>query len=264
VTLVFVAFRTDAIDTSWAGDAEVVVVHNDDREVAVDRADARHVHPGANVGFGGGVNRALPDVTTERVVLCNPDIELTSEHWAALTKAAGPDELVTVPLVDGDGRPTSVVSAYPSPLAHLLGGWRLGRYFPRGGRARRALAPLLGRWGRDHDRSLSQPVGAWPLTTHWVSGAVVSVDAARLRAVGGFDEGYFLYYEDVDLCRRLADAFPAMTVRVAGVDPGVHAVGASATGATARQRKASAARYAAARPGPAWRIVAALLRPGTA
>jgi hypothetical protein len=104
------------------------------------------------------------------------------------------------------------------------------------------------------------------MTERWVSGAVFSVDCAWLRSVDGFDERYFLYYEDVDLCRRLARSSPTARSVVADVDAGTHTVGASAEPArgvgtpTEARRLASAVRYAESESGTMWRITAWLLR----
>lgn len=261
--VIYVAYATPTLDLRWIRDsAEVVVVHNDDSldRATVEGRTVEHIDAPANVGFGAAVNLALPTITTERIILCNPDIGLRAEHYDALLGATA-DEVVTVPLVDDRGGPTSVVSEYPTPISHLASAYRLGRLARRGGPARRVASKTLGGWGRAHEESLHHPVGSWPLSQRWVSGAVFSVDTERLRAVGGFDERYFLYYEDVDLCRRLATRFPGSAARVADVAPGVHSVGGSAQPTTERVRRDSAARYAASEPGVSWRVVDRLIEP---
>lgn len=258
-------FASPEIDLEWIPDSvRVVLVHNDSSLVRerVCHPGVEHVEAGGNVGFGAAVNRALAHVETERVVLCNPDARLTPEHWNALVDAA-PDELVTVPLADGDGAPTSVTSAYPTPLTHLVSGYRLGRWVPRGRASRAWAGRALGSWGRAHVDSLESPTGTWALSERWASGAVLSVDAARLRDIGGFDDRYFLYYEDVDLCRRMSAADPSLRVRVAATSPGVHTVGASGTRSTPadaeRARVTSAVRYAHDEHGIGWRSCERLL-----
>ena len=196
-------------------------------------------------------------------MLCNPDLVLTAGHWRVLTAGVSDHELVTVPLRDPDGAPTSVCSRYPTPLSHLASGYRVGRLLPRGSRRRTALARVLGRWGAAHEESLTDPAGRWPLTERWLSGAALSVPTEALRAVGGFDESYFLYYEDVDLCGRLAAHDSSLQAVVADAFPGGHTVGASADGRTRtveRARLESAIRYTAAQPGRAWWLCAAALR----
>jgi N-acetylglucosaminyl-diphospho-decaprenol L-rhamnosyltransferase len=265
-TAVYVAYATRTLDLSWIPEHErVVIVHNDDLldRQSLGRHDVIHVEAPGNVGFGAGVNLALPHVEG-RVVLCNPDVELTPAHWAALTDHVQPADVVTVPLVDGDGTPTSVVSAYPTPVSHLLSAYRLGRWFPRGSRSRSWMTRLLGRWGRAHEDSLRTPVGSWPLTERWVSGAVFSVDHLRLLTVGGFDDAYFLYYEDVDLCRRLARSSTSPRAVVAEVVPAVHAVGGSdkGDGTPGRHRFDSAIQYAHEQTGWLWGASERLLRLG--
>jgi N-acetylglucosaminyl-diphospho-decaprenol L-rhamnosyltransferase len=267
-TTVYVAYRTSAIDTAWIPeDSDVIVVHNDEsldwRRCGHPRT--RHIHPGRNLGFGAGVNAALALVQTPRLLICNPDTRLRREHWTALAQGA-PDELTTVALVDGNGRPTSVVNRYPTPVTLLLMGYRLGRVLRRDSGLRRRLEPLLGRWGTAHAQIRQIRSGSWPLADHWLSGAVFSVDTARLRTVGGFDPGYFLYVEDIDLSARLAARFPEMRIHMVSTDPGEHGVGGSATGraeraAVDRHHLASVRRYGRSQPGLKWRLTNAALAP---
>ena len=250
-TALYVTYNTPALDLGWLpDDVPVVIVHNDSSldPASVKRPGVDHLHSPANVGFGAGVNLGLPLVQTDRLVVANPDAFFGREHWEALV-AAGEDEVVTVPLVEPEGRPTIVASRYPGPVSLVLMGWRVGRLVPRGSRRRRAVSPDPG-------------PGSWPLASHWVSGAVLSVDVARFRAVGGFDADYFLYLEDVDLCGRLARCFPGMRARVADVHPAVHGVGGSVAGSrqvVERHRLDSTRRWAAGRAGPAWRVAGAAL-----
>lgn len=255
-TAVVVTFRTPRLDVGFLRDGDpLVVVHNDDSlpESAVAHHPVVHVRPGANVGFGPAVNRALATVATERVVLVNPDVAMSREAWAALA-AGAPDAVTTIRLVDGAGRPTSVVAPYPTPLSLVLTAWRAGRWAPRSLR-RRLPGALIGRWAADQARLFDATEVDLPLATHWVSGAALAIDTALLRSVGGFDEAYFLYLEDTDLCARLARARPGLRAVVAPFT-GTHLVSASSAGTAAtrtvdRYYAASAARYASRFPG--WR-----------
>jgi GT2 family glycosyltransferase len=259
-TVVYVAFGARTLDLTWVPtDAPVVVVHNDDllAQRSFSGWDVTHVRPGSNVGFGAGVNAALSHVVTERVVLVNPDVDLEPHHLSALA-GGNEDELVTIPLVDQDGRPNSIVNRYPTALVAALTGYRAGRLAPRGSRLRSAGSRLVRGWGADHHHLTITPAGSWSLQTHWASGAAVGIPAQRLRAVGGFSSDYFLYMEDVDLCRRLGQRFPDMEVRIAEVSPGRHAVGGAAVGSGARNRDrsyvASIRTYVARQKGVTWRI----------
>src|SRR5205807_861067 len=114
---------------------------------------------------------------------------------------------------EADGRPTIVQSAHLSPAALVLSAFRIGRFVP----------------GRLHRRSIG--AGRADVTTAaetWTSGACVSISTALLRDVGGFDDSYFLYFEDADLGRRIGRVHPHVRMRTAAVPPGVHGVGGSA------------------------------------
>jgi GT2 family glycosyltransferase len=267
-TAIYVAYGTRSLDLEWIPDAAPVVVVHNDRELdssAIVRPHVTHVRNDSNVGFGAAVNVGLEHASSARVVICNPDTALGRAHWDALA-CGGPDEVVTVPLIEPDGTPTSVVNRYPTPVTLVATGYRAGRLLPRGSRARSATTALLGRWGRTHSQLLKGRAGSFGMRDHWVSGAVFSVDAGRLRAVGGFRPEYFLYMEDVDLCRRLALEFPTMRITVAPVPPGRHAVGGSARAPGARRAAdtrylASIRQYAAERAGLRWRLAAAALVP---
>lgn len=269
--MLYVAFGVDHLDLSTIQPGSpIIVVHNDnllDPETERSTGPAKssrvlHLQGHGNVGFAAGANLGVQHVLTSRVIFCNPDTSLHDEHWSALTNAT-PDEVVSVPMVDDAGRPASVVNSYPTALALALTGFGAGRVAPRGSFARRALQSLLGRWGSAHADSAR--AGTRPLSEAWCSGAVFSVDTLRLRSVRGFDEGYFLYFEDADLCSRLAVAFPQMTVRVADTRPALHQVGGSARSvevqqAVKRHFVASALRYARRHQGLVWIAVRAALR----
>ena len=262
-TAVYVAYRTSAIDLRWIPESDDVVIVHNDRSLDPARCDhpnVRHVFTDENVGFGAAVNRALPDVRSSRLVLVNPDTSLGHEHWDALATGP-PEEVRTIPLLDSAGRPTSVISPYPTAISLALTAWRIGRLFPRGTASREALSRALGRWGRTHVELMQEAAGCRPLREFWVSGAVFSVATDRIQSVSGFDEGYFLYLEDADLCRRLAARYPEMKACVADVAPGTHGVGGSATGAdsrtVARHYARSCRRWAARERGTAWRAAAA-------
>jgi N-acetylglucosaminyl-diphospho-decaprenol L-rhamnosyltransferase len=65
-----------------------------------------------------------------------------------------------------------------------------------------------------------------PSSPEWVSGACVMVRRSALEKIGGFDEGFFLYCEDIDLCKRLRDA--GIDIRFVPEATAVHEGGASA------------------------------------
>lgn len=147
--------------------------------------------PGRNLGFGAACNLAAAESTTDQLLFLNPDVLLPPGLTAALLqRAAARASLgaLGVALADPQGRidPASA-RRDPTPrraLATLLGLDRVGL---ADGVALRGLGPGL------------TPVDA-------ISGALMLVPRVAFDAVGGFDPGYFLHAEDLDLCRRLRKA----------------------------------------------------------
>ena len=262
LTVVYVAYGIDRLNLDWIpGETSVVIVHNDERLATPERPGTVSLRPGANLGFGAGVNRALEVVTTPRVLLCNPDTRLAPAHFTALA-GAPPDDVAAVPLVEPDGTPNSVINRYWHPMAFTATALRLGRFAPRGSARRSVLTRSLGRWGRSHRDSLHHVAGSWPLVERWATAAVVAAPTEALRAIGGFDDDYFLYYEDVDLQQRLARRFPTMRVHLLDVEPAIHEVGGSDSGPAspvARHRLHAALTYARRQDGAAWAMAGALV-----
>lgn len=263
-TAVVVAFGVSELDTSYLRrEDHLIVVHNDGllspERVAHERT--LHLDPGGNVGYGAGVNCALPYIRTGRTVLLNPDIEIDAEAWEALATAR-PDEVASIRLTDADGTSTSVVCPYPTPWSLLLAGLRVGRLFPR---RLRWLMPslLLGNWASEQRNLAEARTVRKPLSSHWVSGATLSIDTALIRTVNGFDSQFFLYFEDVDLCDRLARTGAPLVATVLE-RTGQHAVGGSQSVAGSRpaelHRLDSAVTYSQRFGGPAGRICRAALR----
>jgi N-acetylglucosaminyl-diphospho-decaprenol L-rhamnosyltransferase len=182
-------------DTS-AGIPEVVVVDNGSRDGSIDallRAvpGVRVVAPAANVGYAAAANRGTAATTAPVVAVCNPDLEVTGGTAAAVLArfADEPDLAAVGPLLrNPDGSP------YPSARSHVtsfdaLGHALLGRIRPRN-RFTRRYRELDADWRQPRD-------------VDWVSGAIVFLRRAAVDSVGGWDERYFMYMEDVDLCWRL-------------------------------------------------------------
>jgi GT2 family glycosyltransferase len=246
--LIVVSFGSPRLDFRWVPEnTPMTVVCNDGlRPDILATGEVHHLMPEANLGFGAAVNLAASLSDADRLVIVNPDCHLDSPHWDVLTKATE-DEVVVIPLIEPSGAQTLVASRYPSRTRFLLSALR----------ARERLGRRLGA----SVRRPSQSGVAFSLCTHWFSGAAFSISRRRFNDVGGFDEGYFLYWEDADLSRRLAIRNPSMSVRVAEVRPATHEVGGTATAsrAVALERLMSATRYAESTPGVGWSAIARLL-----
>jgi GT2 family glycosyltransferase len=177
----------------------------------------------ANVGFGRAVNQALAQSGAPFVLIMNPDCRLQPGALAPLE-----DELRRRPecalvgprILDPDGSVQGSARGDPDMLTGIFG---------RSAALRRRLPWLPA--SRRNVVDAGVPAGGPSVVVDWLSGACVLARREALAAVGGFDERYFLYWEDADLCRRLRAR--GYHVRYVPLATAVHRVGHSSRTARA-------------------------------
>jgi N-acetylglucosaminyl-diphospho-decaprenol L-rhamnosyltransferase len=184
------------------GVCEIVVVENGDpqtarRALADVHAGRRHarcvrvslVATGRNLGYGAGANRGIAaSRETEYVLVCNPDLKVHPGATARLMAAldAHLDWAIVGPrIVDPSGVEYPSVRRFPSMVDA----------------AGHALLALV-RPDNPFSRRYRDRVGDELRAVDWVSGACFLARRAALEALGGFDEAYFMFAEDIDLCWR--------------------------------------------------------------
>ncbi len=178
-------------------DAEVVVVDNasSDRsaEVADAHAGVRSVRNAGNLGYARAMNQALAGASAEVVIALNPDTEPPPGSLATLVRRllADPGVALVAPMLVGpDGAPQWSARRFPS----------IGV-----GAAACALPGRLqsGRIGR---RLGLEPAGqpASPTDVDWAIGAAHVIRAGALQGRAPYDERWFMYVEDIELCWWLA------------------------------------------------------------
>jgi N-acetylglucosaminyl-diphospho-decaprenol L-rhamnosyltransferase len=149
-----------------------------------------------NGGYAYGVNRALEQVTTPYAVLLNPDVELLTPFSKVVDELFAKHQKLAVfsPLVlDADGQDATVARRFWVPF---FGFSRLmERFIP---------ITLLQKAHRRYLR-MDCPRGSFA-PVDFVSGGAMVINMAAYRAVGGMDERYFMYMEDVDWCHQFWDA----------------------------------------------------------
>ncbi|SOD73016.1 N-acetylglucosaminyl-diphospho-decaprenol L-rhamnosyltransferase [Jatrophihabitans sp. GAS493] len=190
----------DSLTTAGGPVAAVVLADNgegDQLDPVVDSAQQRPgvrvVRTGSNLGYGRAVNIAAATIDTEFVVVANPDVVWSPGSLQTLLEAArrwprggsfGPRIYTESGLVYPSAR------ALPSlgrGIGHAVCGW----WWPSN--------PWTTSY-RNERRALGEtPVG-------WLSGACLLLRRSAFEAIGGFDEAYFMYFEDVDLGDRLGRA----------------------------------------------------------
>lgn len=177
------SWRLVVVDNASAdGSAELA------RELA---PEAAHVQTGRNAGYAAGLNAgfAAQSARVARLVL-NPDVRLSPGSVATMLAAFDePGVGIAAPLqVDGEGRRLPSLRREPTVSRALgealLGGVRSGR------------VSWLGEMVTDPD------VYRRPGSADWASGSVLLVSEPCARAVGAWDETYFLYSEETDFARR--------------------------------------------------------------
>jgi GT2 family glycosyltransferase len=179
VTIISVTYNSahclPALSEALKSLKNVVIVDNasdDDIEAQLRIAlpNATLIRNAKNLGFGAANNRALATVTTPYALLLNPDCLPTPEFLAGLLQAAEnfPDAAIIAPhLIRRDGSPEV---SYRWPATHWVS---------------------------------KGPKAEGPCCVGFVCGAVMLLNMAVMKKIGFFDETFFLYYEDEDLCQRV-------------------------------------------------------------
>ncbi len=152
-------------------------------------ASRSHVHlisGHGNVGFGAGVNRGAAQANGPHLLIINPDAVLRWKSVAGMQ---------------------AVAETCPTPW--IIGGkiYDIRGREERGARRkaltlRRAVTSMLG-WNTWTLEATPPPKG--PIEMPAISGAFFLTSKASMAKLDGFDEGYFLHVEDIDLCRRCTD-----------------------------------------------------------
>lgn len=179
-------------------DIEVLVVDNDSQPDPLEtdlnsRRGVKVIRLPRNVGFSAGVNAGYQASRGDWVLVLNPDVVVCPGFVDLLCGAArdlredaslqAPIGVVGFQLENGDGSWQLSTGRFPS-----LPGLLLGLLRPR--RTRKYFMPTTPTRQR----------------VPWVTGSCLLIRRECLQELAGFDESFFLYYEDVDLCRRAINA----------------------------------------------------------
>jgi GT2 family glycosyltransferase len=168
----------EALVESLASFSRIIIVDNGSSDGCPQKVSdmiprAHLIQSQRNLGFGAANNLALDTVKTPYALLLNPDCIVSASEIEHLL---------------------SVATAYPDAAV---------------------IAPQLVRAGGLYEISYRWPTGTWRSTgpiasgaccVGFVSGAAMLLNMAVMREIGFFDERFFLYYEDEDLCQRVFSA----------------------------------------------------------
>ncbi|WP_118857250.1 glycosyltransferase family 2 protein [Sphingomonas mesophila] len=189
-------------------DLEVIIVDGGSGDDSAEKLAAFAVEAGfsqwvkvlalpINGGFGWANNQAMlrllarPD-PPEFIHLLNPDTEIEPSAVVALRQAMLDEPqagAVGSQLLEPDGSPSGSAFRFPSLRGEFARGARTG-----------AIERVLGL------PPVAMPVTAERTYVDWVTGASVMLRAEALRQIGLFDDGFFLYHEELEMMRRMAEA----------------------------------------------------------
>jgi len=209
ISVIIVSFNTrdllrDCLQTLFQHQGglkvQTIVVDNASEDgsadmVAAEFPDVVLIRSSTNLGFGPANNRGFEQATGRYIVLLNSDAfigEDTLKHSVERMDAEPDVGLAGGRLVGREGEWQPSARMFPSLLNELL-----------------TISGLSARWPRSRffgrvDRTWADPLE--PADVDWVPGAYSIIRAAVLDQTGHFDERFFLYFEEVDLCQRIKAA----------------------------------------------------------
>ncbi len=175
---------------------EVLVLDNDSRDGSVQMLEkefpqVRLLVSERNLGFAKGHNTLARHAQGRYLLILNPDTFVMRHALVKLVRFAEehPEAGIIGPkLLNPDGSLQYSCRRFPNPTAAIFRNTPLGRLFPNN---RYTREYLMLDWDHNSVREVD-----------WVSGAAMLVRRALFEQLGGFDEQFFIYVEDVDLCYR--------------------------------------------------------------
>lgn len=220
VSIVIVSYRTPELTLRAVRSArdsvpgaEIVIVDNASGDSSVERLrtisdrDVRVEVNHYNAGYGAGANRGVQSSTGEVVLFLNSDAVLTpgaARHLIDEVRAFDGRCLAGARLIDSEGVVQRSAGLLPGPSDLAVRAWGLNRLG-----AAMAIWPVIGsivrrtRLSREYSSAIEATES---MDTSMVGMAVSAIGRTAFNAVGGFDEDFFLYFEDADLCRRAGRA----------------------------------------------------------
>jgi len=146
-----------------------------------------------NRGFGWAANQAIAAAQFDYILLLNSDTLVTGGTLTSLSQylESHPQAAIVGPrLREGDGRLQQSCYPFPGTLRWMLDNDGLAPLNRLVGTLRRSCLRV---WNHDRERVVP-----------WIKGAAMAIRRSDFERAGGFDEDYFLYFEETELCARLA------------------------------------------------------------
>lgn len=180
--------------------SEIIVVDNFSQDATVDLIkkdfpNVKLIQNTSNLGFAKAANQGIRQARGRYIFLLNPDTELFEGSLEKMIEYMDGNSrcgILGPKLLDPDGKTQLSCRSFPSHSTALFNRYSLlTRIFPRSKYADRYLKTT---WQHNIICDVD-----------WVSGAAMVIKKECLEDIGDFDEGFFMYCEDVDICKRARD-----------------------------------------------------------
>jgi GT2 family glycosyltransferase len=177
---------------SFKGDqfsSEVIVVDNNSADGTIDEIEKRFprfrfIHNPVNGGFGNGCNTGAKYAEGEYLLFLNPDTVAVESETGKLLEAAKANpgfQMLSCRQVNEKGKESPAINQFPR-FGNLTG-------------FQRSIAKIFRVKAAPGINEIEFP--------DWVSGSVMMIKKEIFQSINGFDDDFWMYYEDVDICRRI-------------------------------------------------------------
>lgn len=150
-----------------------------------------------NFGFSTAVNIGIEKTSSETLILLNPDTIVSDRFFGKIVSYLNENQDVAIvgpKIFESNGNVQGSARRFPNALSSIFGRKSpVTKIFPNNPVTKREFVCF------NHNNDS-------PIEVDWVSGACMVARKTALKSVGCFDEKYFLYWEDADLCKRLNNA----------------------------------------------------------
>jgi GT2 family glycosyltransferase len=182
-------------------DYEIIVVDNDSKDSSKDylskikNEKIKVIINERNLGFAKANNLALKEAKGEYLLFLNPDTEFLEDSLEKIINFMEENKdcgIMGVNLIDKDNKTQLSVRNFPTLSSQILILLKIHHLFPN-------LKPLANYFLYDFDYTKKQEVNQ-------VMGAFLVTKREIIKKIGGFDENFFLWFEEVDFCKRVKEA----------------------------------------------------------
>jgi GT2 family glycosyltransferase len=207
---------------------EIIVIDNASNDgieklIEVKYPDVKFLGLPKNIGFGAGNNRGAKIAHGRILALINSDCEVTEESFdkpSEYLKQHPEIGILGLKVYTPEGTIEQSARGFPNPSTGIFGrSTALGKLAQRG---------KLGKLDVAKRNLQVDPDATEPYPVDWVAGTMMLISRECWDKIGGFDEDYFMYWEDADICQRALQAgFKTVYYPAANV---IHRPGSSTSG----------------------------------